>query len=159
MSIFDNHIIKCYYFVNNLYYHKKKTLLNKILIITVSRYYSFLLKFLYGSFIPFEAKLGKNIKFIHSFHGIFISQYSTIGDNCKILHHVTIGSNIQSEGGIEAPLIKNNVFIGCNSNIIGKTIIEDNCKIGAGVTITNKIIQKNSIVYSDNIVIKENKKI
>ncbi len=46
------------------------------------------------------------------------------------------------------------MFIGVNALIIGNTVIEDNCKIGAGVIITNKHIKKNSTVYSDNITIK-----
>jgi len=119
----------------------------------LNKYYSFLLKFLYGSFIPYRARLGKNIKFIHSFHGIFISQTSIIGDNCKILHHVTIGSNIQKGSNIESPVIGNNVFIGCNCCIIGKTYIGDDCKIGAGVVITNKTIKPASVVILNNITI------
>lgn len=61
---------------------------------------------------------------------------------------------MQKSDYILAPKIGNNVFIGVNALIIGNTVIEDNCKIGAGVIITNKHIKKNSTVYSDNITIK-----
>lgn len=155
MSKFDKHILQCYYICNNIFYNKKNTLINKAIIKLLYIYYSFLLKYLYGSFIPYRARIGKNVNFIHSFHGVFISQTAIIGDNCKILHHVTIGSNIQKNNPIESPIIGNDVFIGCNCCIIGKAEIRDNCRIGAGAVITNKIIKENSLVYSNNLVVVE----
>lgn len=149
MSKFDKHILNCYYFCNKLHYYNKHKFIKNI----VYKYYSFILKYLFGSFIPYKAKLGKNIRFRHSFHGIFISQHAIIGDNCEILHQVTIGSNTKMNN-VLAPKIGNNVFIGVNALIIGNSIVEDNCKIGAGVIITNKHIKKNSTVYTDNITIK-----
>jgi len=157
MSLFDRHILSIYYLCNKLYYQKH----NKItffLVKVLYRYYNFFLKFLYGAYIPYKAKIGKNVNFIHSFHGIFISQNAVIGDNCTILHHVTIGSNIQKEDNSEAPLIKDNVFIGCNVCIIGRTIIGNNTKIGAGVVIINKTISNFSTVVTEKFkILKENK--
>jgi len=93
--------------------------------------------------------------FLHSFHGVFISQNAEIGENCRILHHVTIGSNIQRKGNQEAPKIGNNVFIGANACVIGSTQIKNNCNIGAGVVISNQVIDENSIVFNDKPVIKK----
>jgi serine acetyltransferase len=155
MSSFDKHILKCYYYCNNLYYNKKLNILNKIILKLVNRYYGFLLKFLYGAFIPYKARIGTNINFIHSFHGVFISQYAVIGNNCSILHHVTIGSSIQKMNVFEAPIVGDEVFIGCNVCIIGKTIIGNKCKIGAGVVITNKRINDKAIVINKNITVIE----
>ena len=161
MSKFDSHILNCYYYCNKLHYNSNNTFLNKRIKKLIYRYYSFILKFLYGAFIPYRAKIGKNIKFIHSFHGIFISQYAEIGENCQILHQVTIGSNIQKKQNnvsskIEAPIIGNNVFIRANAIIIGRSVIEDNCKIGAGTTVTNLYLKKNSTVFNNNIKILNN---
>jgi serine O-acetyltransferase len=105
-----------------------------------------------------KIKIGINTNFIHSFHGIFISEHAIIGNHCRILHHVTIGSNIQKNEFFVAPTIGNNVFIGCNCCIIGKTIIHDNCKIGAGVVITNQTIKSNSTVISNSFKILKNER-
>ena len=150
MTLFDRHILSCYYFCNYTYNNKNNNYLARILLTIVYKYYSIILKFIYGAFIPYKASLGKNINFVHSFHGIFISQNAIIGNNCIILHHTTIGSN----NGI-APIIGNNVFIGCNSTIIGKTKIGSNSKVGAGSVIVNKEIKSNSLIYNESIVIKE----
>ena len=57
MSKFDKHILNCYYFCNKLHYSNKHKFVKKI----VYKYYSFILKYLFGSFIPYKAKLGINI--------------------------------------------------------------------------------------------------
>jgi serine O-acetyltransferase len=108
------------------------------------KYYSSLLSIFFGAYIPYTSKLGLNIKFNHSFHGVFISENAVIGDGCTILQHVTIGSNQPLSG--MAPIIGNNVFIGVGCNIIGAVNIGDNCIVGAGVTIANGIIPNGSIV-------------
>jgi serine acetyltransferase len=157
MKLMDKHIWHCYKTTHKLYINYPN-FFKKIVIKIVGKYYQLLLSIFYGAHIPYTAKIGKNINFIHSFHGVFISQYATIGDNCNILHHVTIGSNIKKDTlKKEAPIIGDNVFIGCNVCIIGRTTIGNNSKIGAGVTVVNKDIPKNSIVYVENIIIKKEK--
>jgi len=92
-----------------------------------------------GCSIPFSAKIGAGVKWQHGFHGIFISGNAIIGDNCVILHHVTIGSNSNSSSEKRgAPIIGGNVFIGVGAKIIGRVVVGDNCKIGA-----NSLIVKN----------------
>lgn len=152
----ESHILKCHKRINNL--KKSNFILKKIVKVFLIKYYNFILKYFFGAFISHSTKLGDNIKFPHSFHGIFISQSAVIGNNVTILHHTTIGSNISKQGGImEAPIIEDNVFIGCNTCIIGKTVIGNGSKIGAGVVITNKTIKPYSTVYVDNLTILEKK--
>lgn len=56
----------------------------------------------------------------HNFYGIFISQGARIGTNCTIFQHVTIGSNnLKGSKTVGYPTIKNNVFIGAGSIIVG----------------------------------------
>lgn len=127
--------------------YKRKTIkwfFSKIIIRILYSYYSKLLACFYGASLPYTAKIGKNLKLNHSFHGIFISSFAVIGDNCTIVQHTTIGSNQPLSD--DAPVIGNNVFIGANCCIIGKTIIGDNSIIGAGVVISNSIIPENSKV-------------
>ena len=126
----------------------------KLAVLIIYWYYGSLAKLIYGAFLPYKAKIGFRINFVHSLHGVFISQAAVIGDDCTILHHVTIGSDVPlSEKGIvgAAPVIGNRVFIGCNASIIGKSDIGDGVRIGAGVTIANKKICSNSTVVNGSV--------
>jgi serine O-acetyltransferase len=158
----EKHILFCYKICNLMFYkrlnYKKKSIkwfLNKLIVKILYVYYSKLLEIFYGAYIHYKAKIGKNIKFNHSLHGIYISENAEIGDNCIILHHTTIGSNQPISG--DAPKIGNNVFIGVNCCIIGKTVIGDNCIIGAGVVIANSIIPSDMTVVGQKFRMFRNK--
>lgn len=144
MKFLEKHIFSIYRFCNNIYTREEKNTLMLFMMKVAHKYYSTLLSVFYGAYIPYKATIGKRIKFNHSYHGVFISENAIIGDNCTILQHVTIGSNQPKSG--DAPVIGNNVFIGVGCNIVGKTIIESDCTIGAGTTIAQAFIPKNSVV-------------
>ncbi len=144
MKTFARHILHVYRFCNRIYYSKSKTPIEVLFMKIGYKYYSSLLSIFYGAYLPYKANIGERVKFNHSFHGVFISENAVIGNDCIILQHVTIGSNQPLSG--EAPKIGNDVFIGVGCNIIGKTIIEDNCIIGAGTTIAQACIPKGSVV-------------
>lgn len=77
--------------------------------------------------------VGKGLCLIHSYSTI-INGDAIIGENCTILHSVTIGGG---KGG--APIIGNNVYIGAGAIIIGKVHIGNNVKIGAGAIVVEDI--------------------
>ena len=138
-------VLKAYYFGNR---RAIKTS-NNIFLKVYRKIFDFLFGLFYGGYLSLDAKIGNNVKFVHQFYGVFISSYATIGDNCIIYHHVTLGRNIDKRDGKKyGPIIGNNVFIGANVNIIGKTTIGDNCVIGAGTTISNATIPPNTLVVS-----------
>lgn len=158
----EKHIFFLYRCCNQLHYkgYTRKTIkwfLSKVFIKVTYKYYSLLLSVFYGAYLPYQAKIGKNLKLYHSFHGIFISMNSSIGDNCGILHHVTIGSNQPKSE--DAPIIGNHVFIGVNCSIVGKVTIGDYCTIGAGTVITNAIIEDNSVVVGQKFRVIRNQKL
>lgn len=97
------------------------------------------LSFFLGCSIPFSCDLGRSLLFVHGLHGVFISGKAKIGDNCTILHHVTIGSNIGSCNKYSAPIIGNNVFLGAGVRVIGDVKIGDNCMLGAGSLIVKDV--------------------
>jgi len=145
----EKHILNLYRLCNKLHYKKYqnkvvKYCVHRLVVKPVYKYYRALLTVIYGAYIPYKARIGHNLKLNHSFHGIFISSNTIIGDNCTLVQHSTIGSNQPISS--DAPIIGHNVFIGANCNIIGKTTIGDNCKIGAGTTIANSIIKADSVV-------------
>lgn len=60
---------------------------------------------------------------------IIIHGNAKIGCNVTIFHNVTLGCIEQRSS--EAPIVKDNVYIGCNSICLGKITIEKNCVIGS----------------------------
>lgn len=78
-----------------------------------------------------------------SVHGVGtqINAASHIGDNCTVLHNVTIGGG---HGG--APTLGNNVYVGAGAIIIGGVKIGDNVKIGAGAIVVDDVPSNTTVV-------------
>ncbi|CAO2833281.1 unnamed protein product [Amaranthus hypochondriacus] len=76
------------------------------------------------------AKIGKGILFDHA-TGVVIGETAVIGDNCSILHHVTLGGTGKA-GGDRHPKVGDGVLIGAAATILGNIKIGDGAKIGAG---------------------------
>lgn len=88
--------------------------------------------------IPFQANIGRGTEFSHGGLGVVINSESTIGNNCKILHGVTIGGR-GGKGRTGSPQIGNNVLIGCHAQILGPVTIGDNAKIGGGTIVIHDV--------------------
>lgn len=76
--------------------------------------------------IPPTVKIGKGTSIAHSL-GVVIHHTANIGENCHILHNVTIGN--------EGVVIGNNVLLGCGCVIQGPCTIGNNVKIGSNTFI------------------------
>lgn len=85
--------------------------------------------------VPFGATIGRRVRWQHGFSGIFIARDAVIGDDCVILHQVTIGSNIGTHGKRKSPVIGNNVLIGAGAKIVGGVTIGDLARIGANALV------------------------
>ena len=83
--------------------------------------------------IPLSTKIGGGFKLVH--HGsVVIHKHASIGNNCTVLHNVTIGKNHK---GI--PIIGDNVTIGANAVIIGPVYVGNNVTIGAGSVVVKDV--------------------
>ena len=83
---------------------------------------------------------GKGFVLVHGI-GTQINAASHIGDNCTVLHNVTIGGG---HGG--APTLGNNVFVGAGALIIGGVKIGDNVNIGAGAIVVTDVPSNSTVV-------------
>lgn len=99
---------------------------------------------IYSCEIPRKAKIGNNVEFVHNGLGVVINASSVIGNNVRILHHVTIGTNKISGG---APNIGDNVIIQSYAMVLGKISIGDNVTIGAGSIVMHDI-PSNTVYYN-----------
>jgi serine O-acetyltransferase len=71
-------------------------------------------------------KIGKGFHIIHT-GMVLIHPDTVIGERCGIMHSVTLGTNM----GTDAPVIGNDVFLGCGCSVLGKVKVGDGALIGA----------------------------
>jgi serine O-acetyltransferase len=89
-----------------------------------------LIRVIYGSFIPYQARIGKNVHFGHKM-GIVIAPCAQIGSRVKIRHHVTIGSGCARIG--------DDVVFGAGAKVIGSIKIGNGAIIGANAVVVEDI--------------------
>ena len=100
------------------------------------------IRVLFSADIPYKLKIGKGTKMPHDALGSLFHPDVIIGNNCVILHGVTIGVR---SGYKNLPIIKDNVWIGAHSIILGPITIGENSVIGAGSVVV-KDVAANSVV-------------
>lgn len=88
--------------------------------------------------IPPSVKIGRGTCIAHSL-GVVIHHTAVIGEDCHILHNVTIGN--------ASVIIGNNVLLGCGCVIQGPCTIGNNVKIGSN-TFVNFNVPDNVTVVS-----------
>lgn len=104
----------------------------------------------YGAYIGANSSFSGEPCFPHNLLGIFIAGNASIGKNCVIFQHVTIGANALSQSkGAGAPTIGDDVYIGAGAKIIGAVTIGNNCRIGANCVVTSDV-PDNSLVVLDS---------
>ena len=95
----------------------------------------------HGGYIGPDTVIKNHLSLPHGLHGIFISRYAQIGENCCIYQNVTIG-----EIDRKVPVIGNNCLIGAGAVIIGDIRIGDNVKIGAGAVVNTNVPDNYTVV-------------
>ncbi|MDE7200085.1 MAG: serine acetyltransferase [Lachnospiraceae bacterium] len=88
----------------------------------------------HGGYIGPDTVIKENLTLPHGLHGIFISRYAEIGENCWIYQNVTIG-----EVNRKAPVIGDHCLIGAGAVIIGGVKIGSHVKVGAGAVVNTDI--------------------
>jgi serine O-acetyltransferase len=83
-----------------------------------------------------SAEIGGGLYITHA-GGIHLHPDVTIGKNCNLTQHVTIGTSAMGRKGV--PRIGDNVYIGTGAAIIGKIRIGDGARIAANTLVINNI--------------------
>lgn len=107
----------------------------------LSRLIDWIGRFLWGCFVPGQARIGKNLQLSYWGIGVVVHVRTLIGENCHIGQNVTIGGG--HGGGV--PKIGNNVRIGGGSFVFNGINIGNNVTIGAN-SVVNKDVPDNAIV-------------
>lgn len=80
------------------------------------------------------ASFGRRIGWDHAV-GSVIGEESRIGNDCWLLHNITLGGSGKKGERPRHPYVGNQTFIGAGAMIVGHTKIADNCAIGAGTLV------------------------
>jgi serine O-acetyltransferase len=89
------------------------------------------------------AEIGKGIMFDHA-TGIVIGETAVVGDNCSMLHGVTLGGT-GNERGDRHPKIGRGVLIGAGAKVLGNIKVGDCARIAAGSVVLNDVASRRTV--------------
>jgi serine O-acetyltransferase len=92
---------------------------------------------IFGVDIHPAARIGRGIMFDHA-TGVVVGETASIGDNCSILHGVTLGGN-GKDSGDRHPKIGKNVLLAAGAKVLGNITVGDCSKVAAGSVVLQDV--------------------
>ena len=83
------------------------------------------------------ARLGKGLFFDHA-TGIVIGETAVVGDNCSLLHSVTLGGTGKADED-RHPKLGRGVLIGAGAKVLGNIPVGDGAKVAAGSVVLAEV--------------------
>jgi serine O-acetyltransferase len=111
------------------------------------------IRLLFGAYIPYTAKIGRNTNFAYGGMSVAVHPRSVIGENCTIAHGVTIGGRSGHEA---VPILGNDICVGVGAAILGPVSIGDNAIIGANAVVIHDVPANTTVAGVPARVIKKN---
>lgn len=142
---------------NYVHYSNYNKIIKRPLLILLNTIYQIFVFYPLNTEIPFSCQIGSGFRMVHH-HGIVINGRAKIGENCTIHHQVTIGMNELTDKQ-KAPILGDNVYIGCGAKIIGNIRVGDNVKIGANAVVVTDVANDSVAICRQEIVNKKQKNI
>ncbi|UPR05237.1 serine O-acetyl transferase [Chloropicon primus] len=90
------------------------------------------------------ARIGRGMMLDHA-TGVVMGETAVVGDNCSMLHSVTLGGSGKVTGD-RHPKIGKGVFIGAGAVILGNVKVGDDSKIGSCAVVTKEVPAKHVAV-------------
>eukprot|EP00977_Amphora_coffeiformis_P020398 scaffold8210_cov175-Amphora_coffeaeformis.AAC.6 len=84
-----------------------------------------------------NATIGNGIMLDHG-TGIVMGETASIGNNCSILHHVTLGGS-GKKGVVRHPQVGNGVLLGAGATLLGPVKVGDGSQVGAGTLVISDL--------------------
>jgi serine O-acetyltransferase len=89
------------------------------------------------------ARIGIGLMLDHA-TGLVVGETASIGDNCSILHGVTLGGSGKDKGD-RHPKVGDNVMIGAGAKVLGNIRIGNCCMIAAGSVVLKDVPAKSTV--------------
>jgi serine O-acetyltransferase len=105
---------------------------------------AFLNRFLTGIEIHPGARIGEGL-FIDHGMGVVIGETAIIGDDCHLVHGVTLGGT-STRHERRHPTLGNRVSVGAGAKLIGAITIGDHATIGAGSVVVSNVPEYATVV-------------
>ncbi len=97
----------------------------------------------FGTDIHPAAKIGSGIMIDHA-TGVVIGETAVIGDNCSLLHGVTLGGS-GKESGDRHPKLGQHVLVGAGAKILGNIKIGNCSRIAAGSVVLKDVAEMTTV--------------
>jgi len=106
------------------------------------------------------ATIGAGI-FIDHASGVVIGEQAAVGDDCYILHGVTLGATGKVKHGRRHPHVGSGCTIGSGASVLGPISIGDGCTVGANAVVTKDLEAGATVIetgFMSNRVLKPRKR-
>lgn len=97
----------------------------------------------FGTDIHPAAQIGSGIMIDHA-TGVVIGETAVVGDNCSLLHGVTLGGS-GKESGDRHPKLGNHVLVGAGASILGNIKIGDCSRVAAGSVVLKDVEEMTTV--------------
>jgi len=101
-------------------------------------------RFFTGIEIHPAARIGRRLFIDHGI-GVVIGETSIVGDDVTLYQGVTLGGT-GKQVGKRHPTLRNGVFVGNNSNILGDITVGENSRVGAGSVVLRDVPPDSTVV-------------
>jgi len=119
----------------------------------LAHYFQSIVSEIFGVDIHPAAQIGCGILLDHA-TSVVVGETAIIKDNVSILHEVTLGGT-GNEVGNRHPIVCSGVLIGAGSKILGRVIIGECAKIGAGSVVLDDVPAHTTVAGVPAVVVGE----
>jgi serine O-acetyltransferase len=104
----------------------------------LARVFKFMNLVLFSALLPPEIRIGERFALWHSGLGVVIHPNTTIGDNVRIYHHVTLAADVPLNSTARL-FVGDDVTIGAGALVLGPVTIGERAFIAAGAVVVDDV--------------------
>ncbi len=146
-------VLTCYPGLQAVTVHRLAHILYRHRLFWLSRFISYIVRWLTGIDIHPGATLGRGI-FIDHGTGVVIGQTAIVGDGTLIYQGVTLGGT-GKQLGKRHPTLGKNVIVGAGAKILGDIEIGDNSRVGAGSVVLQSVPNDCTVVGIPGRIVRQ----